>query len=1118
MFLAPFRGISCLRPELTSRHMASPPTTPDRTETMAPRVGTAASEPVREVPISDADRYESVGEHARGGLGRVVRAVDKRLGRTVAVKELLRKDPQNEARFLREALVTARLEHPGIVPVHEAGRWANGDPYYVMKLVEGRTLKELIAQHADLPERMKLLPHVIAVADAVGYAHSESVIHRDLKPSNVIVGEFGETIVVDWGLARDRKCGGPQPEDDHVVGTPAYMAPEQARGEPVDERVDVYAIGAMLYELFAGAPPHTGHTPHEVLDAVLEGPPPPLTDVPDELATIVGKAMARLPGDRYDNATLLAEDLRRYHTGKLVTAHSYTAWSLLRKKLAHHRGVVAVALASAIALGAVGVESFRTVVAEKNNATVERGRAEDALQKVEKRQQDLVLLQAVTSLRKDPTAAIAWLKQYEGDRVAAMDVLDEARALGVARSVFRPADWVFDSVFTPDGKGLVSVVRGGEVRAYELATGEVRTLGKAPSVPETLALSPDGKTAVTGGTLGDVVAWTVADGRTQVLATGGRAVSGLWFAPDGKRVLVGRDMGGSYEVLSLAGDRTPIGPSALHAAVAAADWTRAIVVTAPNTVAVVTGTGTRPLAVTEKAISLVALSPHGDVALVHDLQTLYRVPTAGGALEPIAKYPNKLVAVEWSPDERQIALIGNQPDVQVIEVATGKLVRELRGHTDAIYNAQWTRDGKHLLTASDDSTARLWDLSDGSALVLRGHDDDVYRAHLSADETSVVTSSLDGTIRVWPVAQPGSRSFAEREAIETLAVTGDRALVKTASSVAAWDLTTGVRTGVFAWAGEHNLGVAHVAPDGETLVVPHPDWSMEVRHRNGPTRPLIGHCDVINYLQFSKDSRSLYTASNDGTLRRWDLATGTGTVLYTSEKPIRGFALADDGRIAALVGDTAFMIQADGAARLLGTGPDWCVVFAQFEPVHGRLLIERCDHSLALLDDRGAAAGQRGPIDRDRLVELSTGGYAASPIRLSADGTQVAAAMADRTVRVWDARTGALVTVLRGHSDLVMDVAFSADGTELASASYDKTVRVWELATGNHRVLRGHTGAVDHLEWRDDKHLVTGAHDGTVRLWDVPSVATPTSAQLAAALSQATTARIDGDRPTTSTR
>src|SRR6185436_19129803 len=210
--------------------------------------------------------------------------------RTVAVKELLRRnDPSNEARFVREALITARLEHPGIVPVHEAGRWPNGAPYYVMKLVEGRTLKELFAEQQTRGKRLALLPHVIAIADAVGYAHSEGVIHRDLKPSNVIVGSFGETIVVDWGLARDRKRDVPEPSEEilaaasgvstvsgKVVGTPAYMSPEQARGDVVDERADVYALGAVLYEVLAGTPPHADETPQAVLDRVIARPPRPL--------------------------------------------------------------------------------------------------------------------------------------------------------------------------------------------------------------------------------------------------------------------------------------------------------------------------------------------------------------------------------------------------------------------------------------------------------------------------------------------------------------------------------------------------------------------------------------------------------------------------------------------------------------------------------------------------------------------------------------------------------------------------------------------------------------------------------------------------------------------------
>ncbi|HET7505840.1 MAG TPA: serine/threonine-protein kinase, partial [Kofleriaceae bacterium] len=648
---------------------------PDQTETMVPRtagptiegdpraadpagptgpagLATPAARADAELSADDPERYEPVGEHARGGLGRVVRAVDRRLGRTVAVKELLRHDPSNEARFLREAMITARLEHPGIVPVHEAGRWPNGNPYYVMKLVEGRTLKELIVERATLRDRLGLLPHVIAVADAVGYAHSEQVIHRDLKPSNVIVGEFGETIVVDWGLARDRKRDVPEPSDEvlaaaggwvstvsgKVVGTPAYMSPEQARGDVVDERADVYALGAVLYEVLAGTPPHTDITPQAVLDRVIAGPPRPLAmvvpSVPGELATIVRKAMARDPAARYANAIALAEDLRRFTTGKLVSAHSYSTWELLRRKLSRHRGIVAVVVASMVVLAAVGVESFRRVVAERNIARSQRGRAEDALTIVEKRKRELVLLQAETALPRDPTAALAWLKTYDvgpDERGKVVDVIDEALALGVARHVFRPGDWVFDAQFTPDGTTLVAAVRDGVIRAYDVRTGFEADIGRAPSAPETLVLSPDGELAITGDSGGEVVVWPLHGGAPRLLVeAGGRGISRLRLSPDG-RLLIER-YASPPQVIALEGG-TPelLGPTTgLKFAVAEDDWTRVVMMTSANEVGVLehgrggAGPGAaagdepaRLLARTDRAIEKIAISPRGDTVLVH---------------------------------------------------------------------------------------------------------------------------------------------------------------------------------------------------------------------------------------------------------------------------------------------------------------------------------------------------------------------------------------------------------------------------------------------------------------------------------------------------------------------
>src|SRR6185295_10072435 len=191
---------------------------PDVTPVATPSVAAGPAELVEPLPVPqrrDPGRYQIIGEHGRGGLGRVSRVHDRELGRDIAIKELLTRGHVGEVRFLREALITARLEHPGIVPVYEAGRWPDGTPFYAMKLVAGRPLRDLIIERATIAERIALLHHVIAVADAIAYAHGRNIIHRDLKPGNVIVGDFGETIVIDWGLAKDLSA-----EETSLVGGP----------------------------------------------------------------------------------------------------------------------------------------------------------------------------------------------------------------------------------------------------------------------------------------------------------------------------------------------------------------------------------------------------------------------------------------------------------------------------------------------------------------------------------------------------------------------------------------------------------------------------------------------------------------------------------------------------------------------------------------------------------------------------------------------------------------------------------------------------------------------------------------------------------------------------------
>ena len=289
-------------------------------------------------------RYQILRLHARGGLGVLWIVHDRELHRDVALKAL-RPDqadhPEARRWFLKEGQIAAQLEHSHIVPVYDLGRTMGGRPFYTMKFVPGMTLRtwvEVSRQRAgalDLEDLRRMLEALLRVCDAIGYAHARGVIHRDLKPSNVLIGGYGEVMVSDWGLARlvDRggdAAAGPGPVTDSsdagttlfgtVLGTPAYMAPEQARGgrDGVDERTDVYGLGAILFEVLTGRPPHLrrGESVAETIQGILTGPTPRARDVdpavPGPLDAICARAMAREPSGRYSDPAALAADLRRW--------------------------------------------------------------------------------------------------------------------------------------------------------------------------------------------------------------------------------------------------------------------------------------------------------------------------------------------------------------------------------------------------------------------------------------------------------------------------------------------------------------------------------------------------------------------------------------------------------------------------------------------------------------------------------------------------------------------------------------------------------------------------------------------------------------------------------------
>lgn len=353
-------------------------------------------------------RFSVIRSHARGGLGQVSLASDAELRREVALKEILpdrADDPDSRARFLLEAEVTGRLEHPGVVPVYSLGTDARGRPFYAMRFIRGESLKEAIERFHDaslqpVPDAASralalrgLLTRFVGVCEAVEYAHSRGVIHRDIKPANILLGPYGETLLVDWGLAKVTgwedldgpfRVGMPAGvEGDSnrtvpgsAVGTPSYMSPEQAAGrlDEIGPASDVYGLGASLYALLTGRAPVRGAV-SEVIASVRDGrfPSPRAVNpqVPKALEAVVLKAMALQSGDRYPSARALGEDINRWLADEAVSAWREPWPTRLMRWLSRHRaGVTAAGAAGLVALAGLAVVLFVQARSNRRLASV----------------------------------------------------------------------------------------------------------------------------------------------------------------------------------------------------------------------------------------------------------------------------------------------------------------------------------------------------------------------------------------------------------------------------------------------------------------------------------------------------------------------------------------------------------------------------------------------------------------------------------------------------------------------------------------------------------------------------------------------------------------------------
>ncbi len=1004
---------------------------------------------------------------AEGGMSSIFAAQDQVLQRELVLKILRRgggrqAEVRRVARFLAEARVTSRLSHPGIVPVYEIGLDAEKRPYIAMKRVNGRdlaTIFELVFAGQEGWNETRALGVILKACEAIAYAQERDVLHRDLKPANVMVGEFGEVYVMDWGLARvlgtrdehDLRLlpEGAAPSDSplvtldgDVLGTPAYMPPEQARGaiHELTRRADVYSIGALLYHLLAREAPYTRRGERQgsrdVLERVLAGPPPALRelrrDAPAELVAICEKAMARETERRYPSTLALAQDLRAYLEHRVVQAYQSGATAEFRKWVGRNRELaLASAAAILIAIGGLAWVSIVQTQARRDVRALALANASKAAEPVDSTR---ALLLAAEAAHVEMTPDVE--SQLHSALVGSLEVdVIDGRPGRLSPARFAHGGESFLTACGPRAAGIWKVDGGDPV----VLDSHGHTLTAA-------AFSLDDSRVVTGYEDGSLVCWDRAGKELGPLAGHTDSILAIEVSPR---------RGGGFVTTSLDGtarlwrenEQTSLILGSFTQRITALAWSRAdgrlAIASEDGDVRQWDASGKELHDLPhESSVLALAYAPDGARLLtgtrdgharLWNLETL----EAQTLEDSLAGAHPAVTSAAFSGKDGSFAL-GRANGALSVWNPAGTQSFNLPGHTGAVDWVEFSDDGDLLASAgSTDCSARVWELHGRGCTILKGHTGRVERVHLphgfNPARDSILTASVDGSARTWRLKGVEVDTYRSVPlGVRALSVSSDssRQVLVVRDVGPARLLDAEGKTIAEYGVGNEALHSARLSASGGLVVTASTTGTVRIfdGSRKDPTtfETHVRDC----WADFAPDSRHILTWGGN-TAELWDLSGGhvrtfdghEGRVLSAAISPDMELLLTgcSDGRARLFERETARLALVLPAYR----GAVVSVAFSH----HDRKLLTAGDQSARILN-------RSGDLLRE-LRHMSATGVAL----FSDDDRSVAVGCADGSAWLWNAETGRKQAQLPGHSAGVIAAAFEKDG-HLRTACADGNVRI----------------------------------------------------------------------------